>query len=352
MTADDLFKILKEYSKKISRFPEAKEFAEHSNLPVEVIEKVYKRWINQGKLVRKDGKVDFYRDPNKLFEDEGKYKPDNMEIVSSTNRKIPEPELPKKEPSAERNLLGTFVRIIVGVIGVLLILNSIHFTFNFNRMSMKLFWGISLSVSIVAFMSIAFTLMSYMEKRMMKVFVFVLWVLGFVYSVFTAVSGQYNDFRKYLSTDKSRVIESQKEIVQTQLDAQVKKQEELLHWREQEAEYSLNPNLKTENPGTWKKIQDGIEKLEECEVKIEELQEKMMEIVSVDVVSDETVYSWLSRTLNVSPDVLHLAVILFPSIFIDLCSGLCLMFALSERKGKKNPLRRTYQGNKRGFHRK
>ena len=332
MTADDLFKTLKEYCDAHSKFPTAQEFADYSELQPEVVSKVYKRWLNQGKLVKKGNGYDLYReDPNRLFADEKKQEPDNFEIAKPKKKK----KAPEVKASTPLITMRTVVKMVVGAIGILLILNSIHFTFSFNRMSMKLFWGMTLSISIVSFMSIAFTLMNYVDRKLIKAFVFVLWILGFVYSVFTAVSGQYNDFRKYLSMDKSQMVESQKKIIQTQLDAQIKKQEELLHWRDQETEYSLNPDLKTENPGTWKKIQEGLEKLEECEVKIDELQEKMMGIIEVDVVSEETVYSWLSRTLDVSPDMLHLAIILFPSIFIDLCSGLCLMFALSDRKKKQ-----------------
>lgn len=331
MTADDLFNTLREYCDAHSKFPTASEFAAYAELQPEVVSKVYKRWLNQGKLVKKGNGYDLYReDPNRLFADDIKHEPDIMEIP--VKKKVPEE---KPEPAKDTNVMRMAVKLIVGAIGILLILNSIHFTFSFNRMSMKLFWGMTLSISIVSFMSIAFTLMNYIDRKLIKAFVFVLWILGFVYSVFTAVSGQYNDFRKYLSTDKSQMVESQKKIIQSQLDAQIKKQEELLHWRDQETEYSLNPDLKTENPGTWKKIQEGLEKLEECEVKIDELQEKMMDIIEVDVVSEETVYSWLSRTLDVSPDMLHLAIILFPSIFIDLCSGLCLMFALSDKKKKQ-----------------
>lgn len=325
MTADELFQILKEYCKVHNHFPLVSEFAAYTEYPVDTITKVYKRWLTQGKIVKKGNTFDFYKeDPHKLFAEEKKIQePDNLEI----RKKDEEPKQPPK-----KDYLGVFVKVLIGVIGIILILCSIHFTFEFNRLSMKVFWGFSLSFSIVSFMGIAFTLADYMKSKWLKTFVIFLWVLGFIYSVFTAVSGQYNDFRKYLSTDKSEVVTSQKSIIKEQLDIQIKKQEELLHWREQETEYSLNPDLKTENPGTWKKIQEGIEKLEECENKIEELQHKMMNIVEVDIVSEETVYSWLSRTLKISSDKLHLLIILFPSVFIDLCSGLCLMFALKKKE--------------------
>lgn len=321
MTADDLFDVLKEYYKKNKKFPTVEEFSEYSEYPVATIIKLYKRWLTQSKIIRKDNSFDFYReDPNKLFAEEKKQIPDNMII-----------HRPKKEQDDKKDYKSITIRCIVGFIGILLVLNSVHFTFEFNHLSMKLFWAFTLSVSIVTYMSIAFTLAHYTSERYMKIFILFLWLLGFTYSVFTAVSGQYNDFRKYLSTDKSEVIDSQKTILNNQLDIYVKKQKELLHWREQETEYSLNPDLKTENPGTWKRIQDGIIKLEECEDKIEELQNQIMDIVEVDVVSEETVYSWLCKILGISSNRLHFIIVLFPAIFIDLCSGVCLMFALKKK---------------------
>jgi len=324
MTADELFQLLKECYKTHNHFPTITEFSVYSRYPVETITKLYKRWLNQGKIIKKGNTFDFYKeDTNKLFQDERKDEPDKLEIIEVK---------PGEITNKKKDYLSIILRVIVGIIGFLLVFCSIHFTFNFNGMSMKQFWAFDLSVSIVAFMAIAFTLMNYISGKFLKCFVFVLWILGFVYSVFTAVSGQYNDFRKYLSTDKSEIIDAQKNILQEQLDIQIKKQNELIHWREQETEYSLNPDLKTENPGTWKKIQEGLIKLEEAEDKIEELQDKMMNIVTVDTVSEETVYSWLCKILKISSDKLHFIIILFPSVFIDLCSGVCLLFAFKKKE--------------------
>lgn len=322
MTADELFEVLKEYHKTHKKFPTVEEFADYAEYPIATIVKVYQRWLTQGKIVRKGDSFDFYReDPNKLFVEEKKQAPDNMII-----------HRPKKEQSEKKDYKNIVIRSIVGFIGILLVLNSVHFTFEFNHLSMKLFWAFTLSVSIVTFMSIAFTLAHYTDEKYMKGFILLLWLFGFTYSVFTAVSGQYNDFRKYLSTDKSEVIDNQKTIIENQLDIQIKKQKELLHWREQETEYNINPDLKTENPGTWKKVQEGITKLEECESKIEDLQNRLMNIVEVDVVSEETVYSWLCKILNISSNKLHFIIVLFPAVFIDLCSGVCLMFALKKKE--------------------
>lgn len=324
MTADELFEVLKEYYKLRKHFPTVQEFAQYSEISADTISKVYKRWVIQGKIVKNGNSFDFYKeDPNKLFAEERKQEPDNMIIPNAKKR--------EKEEPVNKDYKNIALRCVVGFIGVLLVFNSVHFTFEFNHLSMKLFWAFTLSVSIVTFMSIAFTLAHYTNEKYMKVFILLLWLLGFSYSVFTAVSGQYNDFRKYLSTDKSEVIDSQKTILNNQLDIQIKKQKELAHWREQETEYNMNPDLKTENPGTWKKVQEGLVKLEECENKIEELQNQIMDIVEVDIVSEETVYSWLCQTLGVSSNKLHFIIVLFPAIFIDLCSGVCLMFALKKK---------------------
>ena len=331
MTADELFEKFVKYSESIGKFPTIQEFSDYSKLPIDIVSKVYKRWYNQGKLDKNGNSYCFHKeDKHQLFQEERK-PVDEPELEIIMPRKEKAADTPEEEPP-KKDYLAVVLRVIVGIIGFLLVFCSIHFTYNFNGMSMKMFWAFSLSVSIVAFMAIAFTLMDYIPKKSLKAFVFVLWILGFVYSVFTAVSGQYNDFRKYLSVDKTEVIESKKNIINEQLDIQIKKQNELLHWREQETEYSLNPDLKTENPGTWKKIQEGLIKLEETESKIEELQNQIIDIVEVDTVSDETVYAWLCKILKISSDKLHFIIILFPSVFIDLCSGVCLLFAFKKKE--------------------
>ena len=259
------------YHKEHRKFPSIQEFSAYANLSYDITVKLYKRWINQHKIVRKGNGFDFFvEDPNKLFYDAAEQKPDNLKI-------------PQKEQEKEKDKPGVLfkvVRVLVGLIGILLVFCSIHFTLEFNRLSMKWFWAFCLSFSIVTFMAIAFTIADFMKKPLMKIIVIGLWALGFAYSVFTAVSGQYNDFRKYVSSDKSGIIEKQKEIINEQIEIQIKKQKELLHWREQETEYSMEPSLKVLNPGTWRNIQNGVKQLEETEKKIEELGHQMLEVIN------------------------------------------------------------------------
>ena len=327
MTADELFNELQDYYVEKGKFPSIQEFTIHTRLPYDTVSKVYKRWLNQGKLIKKGNGFDFYKeDTNKLFSEKKEQKPDTYKIPDVVKKSQIEQKIKKTHP------LKVGLKSLIGFIGIILTLCSIHFTFNFNSLSMNRFWAFCLSFSIVSFMAIAFTMANTLKKKMLKLFVLLLWGLGFIYSVFTAVSGQYNDFRKYLSTDKSEVVENKKTLYENQLKIYTQKQKELLHWRDQETEYSLNPDLKLENPGTWKNIQIGIKKLEESEIKIEELQEKLINLTDEDIVANETVYSWLCKILRIPSNRLHFIIVLFPSIFIDLCSGICLMYAF----GKKN----------------
>ena len=323
MTADELFSELQNYYTENEKFPTPLEFSTYVKIPHDIIIKVYKRWLTQGKLIKKGNSYSFYEDDyNKLFYEEKKQEPDNMKISE-------EVKTVKIKNVVSTNVSNKILHIIVGLIGILLVLCSIHFTFEFNKQSMKVFWAFSLSFSIVSFMSIAFTVANFSKNKLIKCFVLFLWILGFIYSVFTAIAGQFNDFRQYVAQDKSEIVYNQKQLLQEQLNIQIKKQSELLHWREQEGEYSLNPDLKTENPGTWKSIQKGVSKLEEVENNITELQNQIIIISLNDIVSNETVYSWLCRVLKMNSNKLHFIIILFPSIFIDLCSGICFMFAMS-----------------------
>ena len=176
MTADQLFQILKEYYKLHNKFPTVNEFAAYSELSPETIAKIYRRWTEQGKLVKKGNSYNFYvEDPHRLFREDKVQKPDNLEVGEAV-----------RKPDSR---LKIAVKVFTGFIGIILMICSVHFTFDFNRLSMKVFWAFCLSFSIVSFMSLAFTIAGYCSEKFEKWFIFFLWVLGFVYSVFTAVSG-------------------------------------------------------------------------------------------------------------------------------------------------------------------
>lgn len=300
------------------------EFAQLVGLSEDKIRKVYQQWCQQGKLTKDGNKYLFV----KTQEPELK-----IESVIQEEPIAEEPIFHTESPTQEEpQALGNIMRTVSGVIGTLLMVISINFTYMFNKLGMFAFWALLLSIAIVSFMCLAFTLKSYMETKLSRVMTIVLWVLGIFYSVFTAVSGQYNSFRKYNASDTSTIVSEQKELNDNRIKELQERYNNLLYVRDLEKEYTLNPDLKVENPGTWSKIKTDVAELKQLETDIKELQDVQWNLVGNDTINNTTVYHWLSETTGIDADILQLLIILFPALFMDLCSTLCLSFALSKRK--------------------
>ena len=337
MTADELWDTMKEYGREINRFPSIQEFANKTHVTYDLISKVYNRWLQQGRLIKNGTRYDFSDASKKLifktkmsplFDIEQPKQSDNIvnQIIAS-QQPVKHEESKVEKPDVTYKLL----KIFAALIGIILIIVSVHFTYDSNKLAMKPFWGFLLSFAIVSYTEFAFTLMSYCDKNITKIVIVILWFLGITYSVFTAVSGQFYDFRQHNAHDNSLLVDNKTDLLNKQLKQLEDKQSVLSYWREQEKEYTENPDLKTENPGTWKRIQKGIDELNDVENNIVSIQNELLDTMSIDVVSDQTVYNWLSSFLKVNPDKVQFWVILFPSLFIDLCSSLCLSFAFGKR---------------------
>ena len=296
MTSDELWNKLLTY--KNCEFPTIEDFATEVGLNAKLIEKAFKMWVVRGKL--------------------------SFDGESYSFPKI-------KQVNEQRNML-TLVKYLMATIGFILTICSIHFTYQFNTLAMNKLWAFLLSLSTVMFMSFAFTIRSYIRKKHVKLFIVVLWTIGILYSVFTAVSGQYNDFRDYNKKDSSVSVSQKRELYKNQLKNYETKYKALLHYRKDEEEYNNNTDLKVENPRTWSIICKRINELNECERQIEEINEKLFNLIDEVDVTDETVYNWLSRILKINANIIQLLIILLPAIFIDLCSTICFSFAF----GKNN----------------
>lgn len=239
---------------------------------------------------------------------------------------------PRKPKEEKKYPLKYLMKIIVFGIGIILMITSVHFTYGFNKLGMTKLWAILLSVSIVSFMCFAFTIRSYMKGKFARTAVIILWSLGLLYSVFTAVSGQYNSFRKYNETDTSSTDNERKELVTERLSELQARYDEISYLRGLEKDYTLNPDLKVENPQTWALIKSGVAELKELETKISELQDTRYTLVDNSTVLNTTVYHWLGETTGIDSDIIQLIIILFPALFMDLCSTLCLSFALAKEE--------------------
>lgn len=346
MTAEELWNKLKESSTDRPLSPE--EYARVTGLEKPLIEKIYRRWVEMGRLDMFLN--EYYFTDNEPVEEE--QKPEELQepveepevAEEQSEETVQEPEVkeppkvkpkktykPRKPKEPEKKYpLKYLMKIIVFGIGTILMITSVHFTYGFNKLGMTKLWAILLSVSIVSFMCFAFTIRSYMKGKFARTAVIILWSLGLLYSVFTAVSGQYNSFRKYNETDTSSTDNERKELVTERLSELQARYDEISYLRGLEKDYTLNPDLKVENPQTWALIKSGVAELKELETKISELQDTRYTLVDNSTVLNTTVYHWLGETTGIDSDVIQLIIILFPALFMDLCSTLCLSFALAK----------------------
>lgn len=286
---DDIVKLEK-------RIPTVDEFASLMNLSKEIVNKLYLKW--------------------------------NVDKIE-----IPKEEIPPVKQVEEKEVKNP-IKIIKGIafiIGLCLTLCSVHFTYMFNSMSMIGLWGFVLSFSIVSFMAFAFVLSSYTQSRFVKIVICFLWALSFVYSVFTAVSGQYEDFKKYTVLDTQDTIVKQADVNNTRLNLLNEKRQSLLPYRDMYIEYNADTRLKVQNPSTWKIIQNAIDELNSVETQIFELENVKLDLIDGETTEHETVYKWLSKILKVNGEVIHLLIITFSAIFIDLCSSICFNFVFEKK---------------------
>lgn len=313
MTQLELWQKLQNCIKENGKFPSVKTFSIYSGIKEEILFKIFNRWAEEGKLIKKGT---HYR----VEGDE--YKPSVKEI----------PQLIRQ---GDITILRKIVKGFALVLGLILTAVSIHFTFEFNKLSLPTVWAFLLSMSTVLFMNVAFVVRGMTENTIKRHLIILLWFLGIFYSVFTAVSGQFNDQRKYVASDTTVKTVNTKKILEKELKSLETKQSELIHWRELEKEYSLNPDLKTENPGTWKSIKSGIKELSEVETKISETNEKLISNINNMDNENRNVFSWIESVTGKSSDLIQFLIILFPALFIDLCSSVLIDFALGENKWKK-----------------
>ena len=310
-----LWNIIEDYGREYKKFPSVAKLREKTGINGQLIIQQYRKWYKEGKIDFKSNRYAFKDDY--FVEDEAE-------------------EEKKSEVKPKRDLSAIAMKLFSGIIASFLTIISVHFTFEFNKMMLPTFWAFLMSLSVVLFMSSAFALKSFMNSKFSRQIIVVLWFLGISYSVFTAVSGQFNSVRKYDAADKTSIVSEQKEIINDSLKSLKKKESQLLHWREQESLYTADPNLKTENPGTWRSIKKGIIELEKTESEIRDCEQKLISLAGENTKENRSVYEWISEAIGIKVSLIQFFMILFPSVFIDLCSTLLFGFAFGKSKDDEN----------------
>lgn len=247
--------------------------------------------------------------------------------------------------SRKYNFIILILRIIMGVVGTGCIITSIKFTYSFNKLTMPKFWAFILSSSLIIFTSFCFTIRDVLKKTnkfQANIFVF-LYFIGIIYSVFTAISGQYNDYlennkiiiqnkiEESAETKKYDILISEKEryliqikSLETQRDSQQKIIDNL----------SESPERKFEYNNTWKQTTESVKNLNfkilELEDKVSNINVELMNSIENTERKTKNIFDWISDLLHISADILQFLISLFPAIFIDLVSPFAIAFAFNK----------------------
>jgi len=309
-----LWNLVEDFARENKKFPSVFILSEKTGVKPDVIVRFYRKWKEDGKTTMIGNHYGF-ADKDYI-----------AKLQKQKQIKIPSEE---KRSRSKRFL---FLKLVAAMAASILTMVSIHFTYEFNKIVMPNLWAFLLSFSVVIFMSCAFAIKSFAKDNFQKQVIVILWFIGISYSVFTAVSGQFNEIRKYEAADKTEIVTNQKDILNSMISEKRKAKDNLEHWRKAEELYTNDPQLKVENPGTWRSIRNGITELKSVEKDLNELELKLLDCSSENLDENKSVYAWLSDVLGIKIYVIQFFMILFPSLFIDLCSTVLVGFVL----GKNN----------------
>lgn len=321
MTSSQLFSIIKNLKEKNKQFPDVELISKESNCTVSAVKKVLEYYVENGKLIKEGELYDF----PKVKEE--------VEIKQAVS------------------IMYYICRIIMGIVGISCILCSVRFTYNFNKLTMPSFWGFILSVSLIIFTSFCFTVRSFLREQgkitQGRLFI-LLYAMGIIYSIFTAVAGQYNDYlvnnektiqaqvNEKVSDEKISLLKSEKERLLLQIEncqKQVEAQQKIID------DLSTSPERKFEYNNTWKQTNsimiEYMNRAENYQNRINEIDEQLIESSNTVQNKERNIYDWISELFHISGNLLQFIISLFPAVFIDLIAPFALQFAFISKNNSK-----------------
>lgn len=247
--------------------------------------------------------------------------------------------------SKKQNIMILILRIIMGLVGFGCVITSIKFTYSFNKLTMPKFWAFILSASLIIFTSFCFTIREVLKKTnkfQSNLFV-IFYFIGIFYSVFTAISGQYNDYlinneitfsnkvEEITSFEKYDILQKRKERYLFQIDNYNK--EKSSHQKIID-DLSQSPEKKFEYRNTWNNSLQAIENINEnikqLELQISEIDNELIKSIKNKETKTKNIFDWIADLFNISGDLLQFLISLFPAVFIDLVSPFAISFAFNK----------------------
>lgn len=309
MTTSQLYFSIHSLYERDNEFPSIEKINKETGVKTEVIKTALQFYLNKGKLNQVNG---IYKFPGH---------------------------------SKKQNIMNMILRIIMGIVGFGCVMTSIKFTYSFNKLTMPKFWAFVLSSSLIIFTSFCFTVREVLKKtnkRQSNLFV-VFYLIGILYSVFTAIAGQYNDYlinnqitvdnqiEEITNLKKYELLQERKQRLITQIESykeQKTSQQKIID------DLSQSPEKKFEYRNTWnnslKVISNCDDNINKLESQIIEIDEQLINSIKTSERKTETIFDWVSRMFNISGDLLQFLISLFPAIFIDLVSPFAISFAFNK----------------------
>lgn len=336
MTNTELWNIALDYQNTNTHFPTPQELSEKTAIKRDILHKVYMTWAQKGLLTLKQG----------IFQQVSNTTIDNTTIETvheqTIQRQLDTPKKCEQSHISEEAHTHSYRQLITiticSTVALALLACSVHFTYTFNRLAMRPIWAFLLSFAIVGFTSFAFVLADNFRK-LTAFMTIILWAIGISYSIFTAIAGQYDAFRSYVSQESTSVTEMEYAMLSEQRMQLEQRRQALLPYRDQELLYNGEPTLKRNNPGTWNSITAHVAELRSVEDELDDVSARLVQAVqdSRHGAQKRTIYSWLGQLLHVHADIIQFIVILFPSVFIDLVTGIVVKYIFSVKMPYNTP---------------
>lgn len=269
-------------------------------------------------------------------------------------------EIPRQSKGKRPDILLIVIRIVMGLIGIVCIGISVHFTKFWFQEFFSSFLSIMLSLSLVSFSVIAFEVAIIFWKNRQHVLVTlfgIMWGIILVFSMMSTLAAQFNKwsikekeenpekiqnvhqkliFEEYGKEEKEILLRIDEERVELKVNQNLLKQFDTLEQRKEDWRFYWSTKQAVDKSQTEMDRLEGL--LKEVRNKKLEFLESNQEVVIVGEKQVFSFYIWISQMVKADPAYIRFWLFIVPAIAVDVLAamaiGVCLF--LNYWKEKEN----------------
>lgn len=248
--------------------------------------------------------------------------------------------VPNKPPK-NASVLGTpdkkdysaiFLRVVLSLLALMSFTLSVYFTALW--FIGKFHWVISglISLSMVLFMVISPQTIRYIDNRLVRLVVYISFLIALCFSMGSTISGQYNMTTKNIEASPDRAAVNDLLTIQsTELLMLIKEaQADKVVHQETLRQLSETVESRTEN---WQSVATERNKIDAFDERIDSLRLELKGIRDKQldnglIEEERDFYLFISELLGIEKQTVEFWVSALPAVFIDIISALCLNLAL------------------------